>query len=596
MQDFANKPLAHVFRGVVSWMWLFSFATNVLLLAAPVYMIQIYSRVLPSNSLETLFFLTMIIVACLAVYGLLEALRSSLAQKLSARYELTATKEILQTGLSSDQGTAEAVRDVGQARQFFASRAFVGLFDLPFAPLFLGLMFVAHPVLGLIVLAGVGVLAGLAFLNKKSVGDSLTLASNHQAQGARFVGAALNQNEDISAMGMAPQMIGRWYGQCLQSSSHADSAAIWNARYFGASRFFRQALQISILGVGAYLVLQGQMSGGLIFAASLLSGRALAPLEQIIGNWRQVTQGIASHRNVCRHLAEAAQNPKAKPLELPEPTGELSLEGVSFEIPAFPKAITLIDDVNLAVSPGEILAIMGPSGAGKSTLARLMVGISDPSEGSVRLDGFSLEQWEPGQRGQAIGYIGQATEFSDGTVAETISRFAAGAEDADIVRAAQRAHAHDFIANLPDGYNTIVGSHGIRLSGGQVQRLALARALYGGPKLLVLDEPNAHLDASGDAALLAALDGERKRGCAIVVISQRDSVLEMADRVAILQSGRLASVGPVQKPTKAARTATGRVSQQSVSQTRLQTTVTNFRRVPDEPQPQLKTATQMRSS
>lgn len=579
MSNSPDTPLANVFRGVVGWLWLFSSATNLLLLAAPVYMIQIYSRILPSNSLETLLFLTLIVVATLAVYGFLEALRSSLAQKLSARYELTATKALLEGGLVTPDGAADTIHDASIARQFFGSRAFVALFDLPFAPLFLGLMFFAHPILGLIVLGGMAVLVGLAVLNKTSVGDSLTLAGNHQALASRYAGAALNQNEDIRAMGMAPQMVGRWFAQSLQANAHADTAGVWNARYFGASRFFRQALQISILGVGAYLVLAGEMSGGLIFAASLLSGRALAPIEQVIGNWRQVTQGIAAHRNVRRTLTEHSSVREALPLELPEPVGNLTLENMSLELPGYPNAVTLIDDVTLDVAPGEILVVMGPSGAGKSTLARLMVGIMSPTKGVIRLDGFALHQWDPGQRGSAIGYIGQFTDVPDGTVAETISRFSPDADDNDIVRAAQRAHAHDFIAQLPEGYNTVVGHQGLRLSGGQIQRLALARALYGGPKLLVLDEPNAHLDRDGEAALLAALEGERQRGCAIVVISQRDSILEAADRIAIFENGQLVSVGPVARGASVARGPSD-LANAKPGLKRFEAKITNFRRVP----------------
>lgn len=343
---------------------------------------------------------------------------------------------------------------------------------------------------------------------------------------------------------MAPQMIARWEQQAIAASAAADDAGSANAYYMGLTRFVRQTLQVLMLGIGAYLVLIGQMSAGLIFAASLLSGKALSPIEQMIGGWRQLLQGIAAHEKVTDMLAVLDARGQTPAIELPAPTGRMVLEAAGFDGPHGLGTRALLADISMVVEPGEIIAVMGPSGAGKSTLARMLAGITAPSHGHVRLDGFDLAQWPTDQRGAATGYLGQESELLDGTVAQNIARFAEGVPDLAIITAAQRANAHEFIARLPEGYMTRLGTGGIRLSGGQAQRIGLARALFGEPKLLVLDEPNAHLDSDGERALIDALAAEKARGRAIVVVSQRNSILSVADRVALVRDGRLESCRP----------------------------------------------------
>ncbi|UJW85361.1 type I secretion system permease/ATPase [Devosia sp. SL43] len=539
-------PLDSLFRDATGWLWLFSTAVNILMLASPIYMTQVYSHVLPGHGFETLIYLTLLVTAAFAVYGLLESARSIIAQKLSARYELAATHALLEGGLAADAGTdiADAVRQAGVARQVLSSRTFLGLYDLPFAPLYFLVLFFAHPLLGAVALAGGAILVGIAVLNNTALGDTSQRGSAHQSQASRYAAAALNHSEDVRAMGMAPQMIGRWEQQAIAASAAADEAGSVNAYYMGLTRFVRQVLQILMLGIGAYLVLIGQMSAGLIFAASLLSGKALAPIEQMIGGWRQLLQGIAAHEKVSAVLVALEAKAQTPSIELPEPTGRLTLEAVGFDVPEKLGKRALLSEVSMVVEPGEITAVMGPSGAGKSTLARLIAGIAAPTSGHVRLDGFDLAQWPTDQRGAAMGYLGQESELLDGTVAQNIARFAEGVPDLAIITAAQRANAHEFIARLPDGYMTRLGTGGIRLSGGQAQRIGLARALFGEPKLLVLDEPNAHLDSDGERALIDALAAEKARGRAIVVVSQRNSILAVADRVALVRDGRLESCRP----------------------------------------------------
>ncbi len=539
-------PLDGLFRDATNYLWVFSTAINLLLLASPLYMTQVYSHVLPGHGISTLIFLTLIIIGALAIYGVVESVRAVIAQKLSARYELTAARQLLEYGLGTEQtgAVAEALKATGTVRQMLSSKIFLTLYDLPFAPLFLIILFLAHPALGVTTLVGSAVLVVLAVLNNRALGDSGERSNSYQAQASRYASAALRQGEDVRALGMAPQMVGRWEQQAIAASGAADEAGTANAFYYGFTRFVRQTLQVLILGLGAYLVLIGQMSAGLIFAASLLSGRALQPVEQMIGGWRQLTQGYAAHRSVNEALEKLTASAPGDEVTLPAATGKLSLEDAGFDIAERSGPRSLLTGISLTIGPGEIVAVMGPSGAGKSTLARLMAGIAAPTTGHVRLDGFDLTQWPLAQRGSATGYLGQDSELLDGTVAQNIARFIPGASDLEVVQAAQRANAHEFIARLPDGYMTRLGSGGIRLSGGQAQRIGLARALFGNPVLLVLDEPNAHLDSDGERALIDALAAERGRGRAIVVVSQRSSILAVADRVALIRDGRLESVRP----------------------------------------------------
>lgn len=543
------KPLSDVFSGALFWLALFSVAANLLMLAVPIHMIQVYDRVLPSHGYETLFYLTLLVLVALALFGLIESLRSILAQKLAAKYELVAAPALLTGNFLSraEADAASAMRQVGQVRQMIGSRNFVNVFDLPFAPVFLLLTFILHPVLGLMTLIGGGLLAAIAWLNNRALGETGDEATRHQSQAARFAAIALRQSDDVRAMGMTGPMIDRWEADALGAIVSNDRAAAVNAFYFGITRFVRQGLQVLILATGAYLVLNHQMSGGLIFAASLLSGRALQPIEQMIGGWRQWLIALEGHRAIGETLAKLEAGTPAEAVRLPEPKGRLVAKGLTYTLSPLPGVTPILDSVSLEARPGEILAIIGPSGAGKSTLARLLAGALAPSAGEVRLDGFALDHWDPEQRGAAIGYLGQEIEFLDGTVAENIARFAPGAPDRAIVDAARRAHAHEFIATMPDGYGTRLGAGGVKLSGGQVQRLALARALYGGPCLLVLDEPNAHLDSDGEAALMAALQDEKVRGRAIVVVTQRSNLLQVADRVAVIRDGKLESIGPRQQ-------------------------------------------------
>ncbi|MFB2552433.1 type I secretion system permease/ATPase [Ensifer soli] len=519
----------------------FTVVTNLLMLVMPVYMTQVYDRILPTRSIETLAYLSLMAIAALMLFGLIETLRQTIARRLAARYELAVLPRLITAADDSaaaiDPGAAAKAMTV---RRFLGSGAFVNLFDLPFVPLFLGLMFLAHPLLGWLTAAGMVVLVLVTVLNERLSARPGAEQARLQAAAGRSAQDVLSAQEDVRAMGMGEAMARRWRGQALDAALAGERAGAVNARFFGLTRFVRQALQTAALGLGAFLVIHGDMAASLIFAASIVSSRALLPIEQVVGAWKAIAEARRAQGDVgaALALADAADAARGR-VELPAPAGHLSARHLRLQLGATPDAPVLVDDVTLAVRPGELAVIVGASGSGKSSLIRLLAGAASPTSGEVRLDGFRLSDWPARTRGRATGYMAQQTVLFEGTVADNIARFDREAGDEAVVDAARRAEAHGFIATLPNGYNTRIGPGGVRLSGGQVQRLALARALYGHPVVLVLDEPNAHLDSFGEEALLKTLAAERARGRAIVVVTHRTNLLAIADSAWLMEGGRL---------------------------------------------------------
>ncbi|MEM8878401.1 MAG: type I secretion system permease/ATPase [Pseudomonadota bacterium] len=533
-------------RGHLALLLALSVAANLLLLAMPIYLMQIYDRVLSSNSLETLVYLTLIAVAALALFGLMESLRSMLAQRLSARYDLTVTSALL-SALSRNRQIAAPIhktliRDVGIVRQFLASRVFVGLFDLPFVPLFLGILFLAHPVLGSIGVAGAALLVGLAIANELVARTPQSSALDGHGRAHGCATQAVERVEDVRALGMGAALLGRWRDKALDAATQADDLARINSGFFGVVRFGRQAIQIAILGIGAYLVIGQNLSVGLIFAASIVSGRALMPIEQLIGGWRQLGQARVSAARIGEAVRSTAND--VMQTRLPEPTGQLVIDEVGFD-PSPPGAQTrpVLLRASLELKPGRIVVMLGQSGAGKSTLLRIAAGALMPQSGEVRVDSFRVADWDPQQLGAAIGYVAQDSQLFDGTVAENIARFDPGADASAVVEAANRARCHDLIGGLPEGYETPIGEGGVALSGGQRQRISLARSLYGDPPILILDEPDAHLDRHGEQALQQVLTEAREQNRAVLVVTQRQPILDIADQIVVLQHGVISQVG-----------------------------------------------------
>lgn len=526
---------------------IFSAVTNLLLLVLPLYLLQVYDRVLTAASQSTLFYLSVFAVGALCVLGLLEIVRSHYSNRVAARIEISIGSDVFLASMNSPRavlGDVQPLRDLATIKGFVASRALTFLFDLPFAPLFIAILYLIHPTLFWITLIGAALLCAVAALNQagtrrsgKFAGDSLVSTMNAAQTYARNF-------ETVRALGMVSNVVeawGRQFGDVLQAS---DRVAVANAFWGGLSRTLRLILQVAIIGVGAYLVLAGEMTAGMIFAASIISGRALQPLDQIIGSWRQVIEVWRAWKRVGAAVDGLALARRSV-TELPAPSGELRVEQLIYFLPdSDPGAQPLIKRMAFKVEAGETVAIIGPSQAGKSTLARLLVGAIKPRSGTIRLDNADIQNWDPDALGRHIGYLSQDVELFPGTIAQNISRFDADAADADIIEAAQNAQAHQLILGQKQGYATGIGPMGVRLSGGERQRIGLARAFYGNPKIVVLDEPNANLDAEGEQSLERAILDARSRKTTVLVITHRPSIAAKCDRVMMLRDGQIELYGP----------------------------------------------------
>jgi ATP-binding cassette subfamily C protein len=528
---------------------IFSTIANVLLLISPLYLLQVYDRVLPASSMNTLVYLTLFAVGGLAVLGILELVRSLYANRFAARFDVqlgSAAFIAAMNGSRAGLGDVQPLRDLATIRSFIASRALFFLFDLPFGPFFILLLYFVHPLLFAITLAGAVVMVAVALLNQAATSRSGREAGDTLAATMNFAQTFARNFETVRALGMVSSIVEFWGGRFSDSLRASDKVARSNAVYGGLSRTIRMVLQLAVLGVGAYLVLLEEMTAGMIFAASIISGRALQPLDQIVGSWRQVIDASQAWKRISA-LAKLDSIEKPVSVELPAPKGVLALEQVVYFLPnADPGAPPLIKRVSFAADAGEIVAIIGPSQAGKSTLARLIVGAIKPRSGVVRIDGADIQSWESDQIGRHMGYLSQEVELFPGTISQNIARFEADPSDEKIIAAAQRAQVHKLILGLANGYATVIGPMGVRLSGGERQRIGLARAFYGDPKILVLDEPNANLDAEGEAALEQAIITARLEKRTVLIITHRPSIAAKCDRVLMRRDGQIELYGPAQ--------------------------------------------------
>ena len=550
---------------------LFSFVINGLMLTTPLYMLQIYDRVLTSGNMDTLIALSVLAGGLLMSQGVLEWVRARILVRLSARLDSRLNTKLLRaivlknlghTGVSASQ----SMRDFESLRGFLTGRGLIAFFDAPWIPLYLGLIFLLHPTLGMIATGGAVLLFLLTALSEFFTRKRLKEAAANAQLANNFADTSLRNAEAIEAMGMLPPLTEKWrkyHDRAVYDNARAnDRTAVLTS----IAKFIRPALQIAILGVGAWLAIQKVITPGVMIAASIIMGRGLAPVEALISQWRSIIQ----LRSMYRRLNELLQDleDKKESIKLPRPSGDLSVENVIAVPPSMKKAV--IQNVSFSLDSGEVLGIIGPSAAGKSSLARLLVGTWKPVAGQVRLDGADVAIWPAEDRGQYIGYVPQDVELFDGTVTENISRFTKPDSDA-VLKAATIAGAHDMILRLADGYDTQIGVNGWSLSGGQRQRIALARALYGDPPLVVLDEPNANLDKDGENALRAAIIELKKSGQTVIFISHHSSVLNVCDKLLYLQRGRVSAFGPRQEVietitrTVSDQEADGRSAGQSVS-------------------------------
>ena len=528
------------FISVLFWLAGFSLVVNVLLLTMPLYMLQVYDRVLPSRSMDTLIFLSIIAVGALVVLGLLEAVRAVLASRAASRIETALGSDTLRAAMHESRMGApdiQPVRDLAQLRNFISSRAVFPLLDVPFAPLFIGVLYIIHPVLFWLTLGGAVVLFLIAILNQFVTNGPAIVSGNRQVAAMMTAQAMARNSHTLQAMGMTDNAIKLWgfhNGTSLQAQDSVDGR---NAVLSGLSRTVRMGLQIAILGVGALLVLQNEMTAGMIFASSIISGRGLQPIDQIIGSWRQFAATRKAWKSLKEALSDLGETERKTVLQRPK--GQFSAQSVLVLSSNGMTSPPILNRINFTIEPGDIVGVIGPSGSGKSTLARLLVGAQKLNSGVIRIDGTDIQNWDSIQLGVHIGYLGQEVEILPGTIAQNIARLANKPDDAAVLKAAKRAQVHNLIQKLPKGYDTLVGPDGLGLSGGQRQRIGLARAFYGDPQLMVLDEPNANLDDDGELALKHALEAAHKAGVTIVLITQRKQVLKSVNKILRLHRGKV---------------------------------------------------------
>jgi PrtD family type I secretion system ABC transporter len=521
----------------------FSGVVNLLQLTTSIYMMQVFDRVLASRVLDTLYFLSLIAIGATLVLALLEAVRGQVMQRLATWVEHRVAPEgfvrAIESTLRGRPYRMEVLRDLAVCRGFLSSAGALSLYDIPWVPIYLGFIFMLHPVMGCIALAGAVTLFGLALLSELSTSKLLKEANSASIASQRRAESISRNAEVIDSMGMLPAVIGHWRESVAAMTEPQQRAADRAAILVAATKFFRLAVQIAILGVGAYAVLNQELTSGASIAGSIIMGRALAPVEQLIGGWKQLVQARQSFRRLQAFLTQPRLRPAG--MLLPEPTGRLTVERVSYAFPG--RDMALIKGVNFTLSPGESLAIIGPSAAGKTTLIRLLMGTLPPFAGTVRLDGADVYQWMREDFGRHVGYLPQDVELFDGTVFSNIARLA-DADPAAVYEAAKLAGCHEMILRLPNGYDTQIGDGGQHLSGGQRQLVGLARAMFGRPKLIVLDEPNSNLDGDAEARLIQALERLKEQDTTVVLVSHRPTLVQGVDKVLLLKDGTLEMFGP----------------------------------------------------
>jgi PrtD family type I secretion system ABC transporter len=534
----AARPL--VVRAAV-----FSAAVNLLMLTPSIYMLQIYDRVLSSRSHTTLLVLTLLVLGFYVGMAVFDFVRTALVARAAARFDARLSDAAFNAAVdgakySGGQGGDTPLKDLRTIRQAFGSSAVIAFFDAPFAPFYLILVFMLDWALGLTAFVGAVLLITLAIFNERASRKGLATALEAGTAGDNAMSAILRNAAAADAMGMRGALKETWRAHTSKAqTSNTDAGDVINT-YGAATKAGRMLLQSLILGVGAILVIDQQTTPGVMIAASIITGRALAPVEQSIGQWRLIGSAITAWKRLEKFLAAAPKH--VDRIALPAPKGHLRLDRVYVQ-PALAKK-PIVKGVSLDLKPGEALGIVGASGAGKSTLARAMVGVERVVSGEIRLDGADLLTWDRDEVGRYIGYLPQETELFAGTVKQNIARFDPEASDAEIIAAAQAAGAMQMILSLADGFETEIGDRGQRLSVGQRQRVGLARALFRDPVLIVLDEPNANLDADGDIALSNAILAAKKRGAAVVIVAHRPSAIQHVDRLLMLADGEARAYGP----------------------------------------------------
>jgi ATP-binding cassette subfamily C protein len=541
-RDVLGKGLGNARRNLVT-VGIFSIAVNILVLSIPIYLFNMSDRVLTSRSTDTLVMLTMIVVIAIGAHVLMDMMRRFILMRIAVETEARLGGPVLSAAAKAAQGGSsrefQTLADLQHLRAFITGPVLLTMFDAPVAPVYFAVVFLIHPQLGLIVLSSGAALVVVALINQKITAIPFTRANAFGTRANLQAEAMARNAQVINAMGMIPEGVQVWGQETVESLKAQVAGQDLNILMTGLSKFLRLCTQIAILGWGAWLALESQLTGGMIIAASIVASRALAPLEGTIEGWRGFVQAKSAYARVKSLLQSSPLN--LDRLRLPRPQGHLSVERILFVPPPTKKVI--LNGISFELQPGESMAIVGDSGTGKTMLARMLVGSIIPTAGSVRLDMMDLRNWDARQFGESVGYLPQDIQLFPASIKANIARMRDDALDEDIFDAAETADVHEMISSFAQGYETIVGMDGSPLSGGQRQRIGLARAFYGNPRLMVLDEPNSNLDANGERALAKALLRAKEKKITVVTITQRAALLRSVDKIMILHNGAVKALG-----------------------------------------------------
>ena len=533
-------------RMAMAAVFVFSVFVNILMLTSSLYMLQVYDRVLGSRSVETLVALSVLVAFLFLAMGILDHARARIMARIGARLQDKMDRRVFSAAVyrltltPGDPAALAAQRDLEAVQRLWASPVLLALFDIPWTPFFIAAIFVFHAWLGWLAIAGGAILIGVALLNQSSSEHPLIRANAAGMQAERIAENLKSEAEAVQALGMAGAGFDRWQKARNLALGQSLAAADLTGVFGSVTKVFRMFLQSAMLGLGAWLVLRGELSSGAMIAGSILMGRALAPIEQAVGGWPLVSRAREGHARLADLLSRTPV--EAPRTALPRPKAILEAQNLSVVPPGDSQPV--LRSVSFRLDPGQALGIIGPSGSGKSSLARALIGIWRPAGGKVRLDGATLDQYDPDVLGSYFGYLPQRITLFDGTIAQNIARLQENPDGLKVVEAAKKAAAHDMIVKLPDGYDTRVSTLGGRLSGGQIQRIGLARALYGDPVILVLDEPNSNLDNDGSLALNLAIREMKADGRAVLIMAHRPAAIQECDLLLVLEDGTRRAFGP----------------------------------------------------
>lgn len=525
---------------------IFSFFVNLLMLTGPLYMLNVYDRVLGSRSFETLIALSVLVAFMYGMMGILDYTRGRIMARVGARFQAALDGRVFDAAIRATTRTralkeaATGLRDLEAVQRLITSPVLMSFFDLPWSPIFFAGIFLFHPMLGILALAGGTLLITFAFINQRVTKKPLAQANSATFQAEQMGTQIRNEAEMVQALGMRKSTFTRWKAARDRSLAETIAAADGSGTFSALIKAFRLFLQSAMLGLGAYLVLINELTPGAMIAGSILLGRALAPVEMLVNQWASVQRAREGWQNLAVLLTEI--RPEEERTELPKPRAILDANQVTIIPPGEQQASLRM--ISFRVEPGQAVGVIGPSGAGKSTLAKALTGVWHPAGGKIRLDGAALDQYDPQALGSHIGYLPQRVQVFDGTIKDNIARMSPQPDDAAVVAAAKAAAAHEMILGFPDGYETRVSAAGGRLSGGQLQRIGLARALYGDPVVLVLDEPNSNLDNEGNLALNSAIKAFKSAGKIVLIMAHRPAAIQECDMLLVLEGGMRRSYGP----------------------------------------------------